>query len=112
MSAEEAWSLVYGNMAEFVLVPFAQFKVRLADHRRQVTRHKTRSREEEMALEHDRQLFPRQNRNHRNELVFDLHPAKLDPGAPKMSGIVSQISTSMISDRGLCVFSTASRDKK
>ena len=38
MSAEMAWELCYGNMAEFIDVPFEQFKKRLADHRRQMKR--------------------------------------------------------------------------
>ncbi len=78
VSAEEAWE-VYRHMPEFVSdgVVFSQFKERLRDHRRQVKKLKISSARERQALDHDRQLYPRQHYNHRGEPVFDLHPAKM-----------------------------------
>jgi hypothetical protein len=37
----------------------------------------TQATQEEEALEHDRGIFPRQTRNHRGELVFDVSNAKM-----------------------------------
>jgi hypothetical protein len=76
ITAEEAWE-VYKTMDEFANVVFDQFKERLRDHRKQVGENKIRAAKELDALAHDRRLFPRQTVNHRGELVFDLHPAKL-----------------------------------
>jgi len=77
LSAEQAWDIGYSQMIEFLPVPFPQFKARLKDHRKQVKERLTQSRAEARALEHDRAIFPRKDRNSRGELVFDLHPAKL-----------------------------------
>jgi hypothetical protein len=77
LSAEEAWSVCYSHMAEFVPVVFSQFKERLRDHRQQVGGNITRAARESEALEHDRHLFPRHAENHRGEPVFDLSAAKL-----------------------------------
>ena len=77
MPAQRAWDLVYSKMEEFKEVKFEQFKARLADHRRQVQRGLKEAHHQEACLKHDRELFPRQPRNHRGELVFDMHPAKL-----------------------------------
>ena len=76
VSAEEAWELMYKHMAEFVDVPFDQFKARLKDHRSQVKKDLGRAQYEEDCLIHDRRLFPRKLTNRRGELVFDVHPAK------------------------------------
>jgi hypothetical protein len=77
ISAEDAWE-IYKEMDEFATVVFGQFKARLQTHRGQVTAHKIRAAQELEFLVHDRSLVgPRQNVNHRGELVFDLHPAKL-----------------------------------
>jgi hypothetical protein len=76
ITAEEAWE-VYKTMDEFADVVFDQFKERLRDHRKQVGENKIRAAKELDALAHDRRLFPRQTVNHRGELVFDLHAAKL-----------------------------------
>jgi hypothetical protein len=77
LSAEEAWDIMYGHMAEFVEVVFSQFKERLRDHRKQVGEQTARSALESEALVHDRLLFPRQMENCRGEPVFDLSAAKL-----------------------------------
>ena len=77
LSAEDAWELSYKNMVEFKDVPFEQFKDRLRDHRRQMKNGLQRNNIEEEALQHDRKLYPRQPKNSKGELVFDLHPAKL-----------------------------------
>ncbi len=60
MLAEEAWSICYMHMAEFVRagVVFDQFKERLQDHQKQVRHQTTRATQEEEALEHDRGIFP------------------------------------------------------
>jgi hypothetical protein len=77
LSAEEAWEIMYSNMAEFVNVVFSQVKERLRDHRKQVGEQTARSAPELEALAHDRLLFPRQMENCRGEPVFDLSTAKL-----------------------------------
>ena len=77
LSAEDAWELTYKCMYEFKDVPFQQFKDRLRDHRKQMKSGLQRSNIEEEALQHDRKLYPRQLKNSKGELVFDLHPAKL-----------------------------------
>jgi hypothetical protein len=77
LSAEEAWEIMYSNMAEFVEVVFSQFKERLRDHRKQVGKQTARSALESEALAHDRLLFPRQMENCRGEPLFDLSAAKL-----------------------------------
>jgi hypothetical protein len=76
ITAEEAWE-VYKTMDEFAKVVFDQFNERLKDHRKQVGENKIRAAKELDALMHDRRAFPRQTFNHRGQLVFDLHPAKL-----------------------------------
>jgi len=78
MTAEEAWEVCYKHLAEFVSdqVEFSQFKVRLEDHRKQVGGDLLRAQQDAAAVQHDRALFPRQERNARGELVFDMHPAK------------------------------------
>ena len=75
-TAELAWELFYKDNVDFMDVPFAQFKARLADHHAQVKKNLGRARHEEKCMIHDRSLFPRQPKNERGELVFDLHPAK------------------------------------
>ena len=80
LSAEEAWELVYSQMAEFIrpeTVVFSQFKERLRDHRKKHGEGVTRAALESEALDHDRRLFPRQTENNRGEPVFDLSAAKL-----------------------------------
>ena len=78
MPARQAWELCYMHMIEFVEenVQFEQFKERLADHRKQMRDAIHRAKSDRQAFERHRSLFPRQERNHRGELVFDMHPAK------------------------------------
>jgi hypothetical protein len=75
IAPEDAWEF-YQDQEGFENVVLDQFKIRLKDHRKQVNQDYLRSQREEAALAHDRQLFPRCDRNHRGELVFDIHPAK------------------------------------
>ena len=77
MPTEEAWGF-YSLLPEFVAeeVVFSQFKSRLRDHRKQVKARRYQSERERQALEHDRQLYPRQKHNDRGEPVFDLSEAK------------------------------------
>ena len=77
MPAEEAWTLYYQHMAEFVEVVFSQFEERLRDHRKKHGELVTRALHESQALAHDRALFPRRMQNCRGEPLFDLFPAKL-----------------------------------
>jgi hypothetical protein len=76
VTAEEAFFDVYRHMNEFAQVPFRQFSDRLRDHRVQVQRMFNRSSQEEIALDHDWRLHPRQTHNHRGEPVFDMSEAK------------------------------------
>ena len=74
-SAETAWKF-YQTLKEFEDVPYEQFKARLKDNRAQVRHRLRRSCDEEIALNRDRKLHPRNKSNHRNELVFDMSEAK------------------------------------
>jgi hypothetical protein len=76
-SAKNAWDECYSKMAEFANVPFEQFQKRLADHRIQHQQRLNKATIEESLHERDELMHPRQDRNNRGELVFDLHPAKL-----------------------------------
>ena len=76
-SARDAWNDCYGMMDEFKDVPYQQFSDRLRDHRKQVQKRVTRSINDNVARMHDRQIYPRQNRNSRGDLVFDMSPAKM-----------------------------------
>ena len=77
ISPETAWNF-YKNEEGFKnIVVFDQFKDRLQGHRRQVKGKYLLSRAEEEALKHDREIHPRQDRNQRGQVVFDLHPAKI-----------------------------------
>jgi hypothetical protein len=75
MSEELVWEF-YRELPEFWKVVFDQFKKRLRDHRKQATSARVMAKRDKAALKHDRELFPRQKRNTKGELVFDLHPAK------------------------------------
>ena len=69
---------VYKHLqSEFADVSFDQFEARLKAARQQCAIRRARSREELMALEHDRRLHPRNTHNERGERVFDMDPAKL-----------------------------------
>lgn len=74
-SEQLAWE-VYKDNDAFADVPFVQFQLRLRNHRAQVKKGLARSKHEEDCLMHDRGLFPRQERDARGALVFDLHPAR------------------------------------
>jgi hypothetical protein len=50
-----------------------------------------RSKMEHEWMVHDRQLHPRQLKNHRGELVFDLHPAKLLLRGDIMAGVHAEM---------------------
>ncbi len=58
-------------------INFSQFKERMEDYIKMNNKRSDRSKREYAWMLHDRQLHPRQLKNHRGELVFDLHPAKL-----------------------------------
>jgi hypothetical protein len=58
-------------------VDFSQFKVRMEDCTTKNKERRDHSKLEHAWTLHDRQLHPRQLKNHRGELAFDLHPAKL-----------------------------------
>jgi hypothetical protein len=77
LTAQEAWESCYMHIGAFRNVPYNQFRDRLRDHRRQNQKDTVRAAEEEIALEHDRRLFPRETHNLRGEPVFDMSYAKL-----------------------------------
>ena len=58
-------------------IVYEQFEKRLADHRKQVGIKRNMAKRDEIALRNDRELFPRQKKNGKGQLVFDLHPAKM-----------------------------------
>ena len=76
-SVEEAWE-EYKTRSEVIEdgVIFDQFKARLKDHRKQVMSRQDSSLRDEVAFANDRHFYPRQARNHRGELVFDMTIAK------------------------------------
>jgi hypothetical protein len=65
------------NPEIFNEIDFTQFKERMEDYTKKNKERRDRSRREYAWMLHDRQLHPRQLKNHGGELVFDLHPAKL-----------------------------------
>ena len=75
ITAEEAWE-EHKHLEAFNKVVFSQFKKQLQLHREQVNREMQLSDKEELAMHHDRNLFPRQPTNKRGEKACDLHPAK------------------------------------
>jgi hypothetical protein len=77
LTAQEAWESCYRHIAAFRNVPYTQFRDRLRAHRQQHQKDTVRAAEEEIALEHDRRLFPRETHNLRGEPVFDMSYAKL-----------------------------------
>jgi hemin uptake protein HemP len=77
VSAEAAFKF-YKRMPEFEGVGFDQFKARLADHRKQVTKQWLLNAEEEKAFKHDMKLYRNsRTRNKQGKLIFDASPAKL-----------------------------------
>ena len=75
---QEAWNTMYEHLVEFQVdqVLFEQFEKQLKAHRQQVRRLSERSMWEAAALEHDRELHPRNTVNLRGETVFELSAAK------------------------------------
>ena len=55
---------------------FSQFKARMEDYTKKNKERRDHSKLEHAWMLHDRQLYPRQLKNRRDELVFDLNPAK------------------------------------
>jgi hypothetical protein len=78
-SAHAAWAARYQEHPKFVSegVCFSQFKVRLKEHRVQVSKRAKISSQEEAALVHDQLLYPRATHNSRGEPVFGLSLASL-----------------------------------
>ena len=66
----------YKDQPGFEQVVFDQFKDRLAGHRKQAARDRQYAERDSEACRVDRIVHPRNTRNTRGELVFDLHPAK------------------------------------
>ena len=61
----------------FHALDFSQFKARMEDYTKKNKERRDHSKLEHAWMLHDRQLYPRQLKNRRDELVFDLNPAKL-----------------------------------
>jgi hypothetical protein len=78
VSAETAFQVYKAHRLEaFADVGFDQFKLRLKDHRDQVSKLHAASLWEEAAFQHDRVLVqPRGTHNHRGEPIFDKSPAQ------------------------------------
>jgi hypothetical protein len=57
-------------------IDFSQFKARMEDYMTTNKERRERSNMQHQWMMNDRKLHPRQSRNDRGELVFDLHPAK------------------------------------
>ena len=74
--AEEVF-VWYKQFAAFENVVLDQFKARLNDHRKQAQKRMFKSLQEEQYMIKDRQLYPREPKNGRGQLVFDMSPAKL-----------------------------------
>ena len=56
---------------------FSQFKAKMEDYTKKNKERRDHSKLEHAWMLHDRQLYPQQLKNRRDELVFDLDPAKL-----------------------------------
>jgi hypothetical protein len=78
VSAETAFQVYKARRLEaFADVGFDQFKLRLKDHRDQVSKLHAASLWEEAAFPYDRVLVdPRGTHNHRGEPIFDKSPAQ------------------------------------
>jgi hypothetical protein len=74
-SAEDAWTLIYSQMAEFVPVIFSQFKEGVRDHHKQCREQITWSGRDFEMLAHARQLLRMEN--HHGKPVLDLSTAKM-----------------------------------
>lgn len=66
----------YKRFPEFENVVLSQFTARLQDHRKQNSALRALAARDEKATLKDRTRLPRDARNDRGKLVFDLHPAK------------------------------------
>ena len=73
MTAKQAWDLCHSHMAEFVDVPYPQFRARLYDHRKQMKQGLARAAKDKAALDHDRRLHPRKLTNGRGaDVVLEV----------------------------------------
>ena len=77
LSARDAWDMVYSHLAEFRAMSYPMFREKLNYYRNRAIKEDTVAIVEDNALVHDRLLFPRRLVNSKNEIVFDLHPAKM-----------------------------------
>ncbi len=76
LSADDLFTF-YSELDEFKMVVFPQFKERLNDHRKQGTGMKQMAQRDKKAMDQDmKSVGGRKLKNHRNEPVFDLMPAK------------------------------------
>ena len=76
ISAEDIYAW-YKKFPAFENVVLDQFTERLKDHRAQANKEQFRALQEEQYWIRDRKLYPRQPKNERGELVFDMTPAKM-----------------------------------
>lgn len=73
--AKDLWRF-YEKLPEFAGVPFKQFEKQLKVYLVTSSVDKEMAERDAKALRHDRAIHPRSSRNHRGELVFDMHVAK------------------------------------
>jgi hypothetical protein len=66
----------YKGKPGFEQVVLSQFKARLSDHRKQASRDRKYAERDSEACRVDRLVHPRNTKNPRGQLVFDIHPAK------------------------------------
>ena len=76
-TAHDLYYGMYQFSPEFIKenVPYAQFRARLNDHRKQLTKRNEMVSWQAAALAHDRNLYPQRTHNSRGEKVFYLTPA-------------------------------------
>ena len=74
LTAKEIWSFYTEPQRQegFETLTFEQFRSNLYTYRKNNKANARKSAEEEMALEHDRKLYPRSSVNNRGEPVFDM----------------------------------------
>ena len=72
---KRAWQL-YKGLPQFEDVIYDQFVVRLNEHQKQERKRRAKSAFDEAALQHDRRLYPRNEKTPKGEPVFDMSKAK------------------------------------
>lgn len=85
VSAEEAYGF-YSQKPEFSIVCFNQFREKLASHRRSILKQLDRSKVEEEAMLHDREMHPVEMHSAQGIIRYDISATKLSLREDVMAG--------------------------